>query len=118
MDKARLLLAIAFCIFINVIIKVVIIWITSTIKSYFEKGSEPILKSLSAFVYPIFNLVFIFVMPTVFPALILEEYQYFLNVLFYGAFILSIYLWFFKPLMRKVGDIIKNYQLKNGGYHG
>jgi len=115
MDKMRIYLAIAFCLFINVIIKAIIAWINNTCETYSIKEDSLILKSLNLFVYPIFNLTFIFVMPKVFPALILEEYQYFLNILFYGAFILAIYLWLFKPIIRKIKAIIEKYELKNGG---
>jgi len=117
MDKTRIILAIVFCIFINVIIKVIIIYINNTIISIYKNNADKILNVFKLF-YPLLNIVFIFVMPNIYPALLFTEYQYFLNILFYGAGILSIYLWFFKPLMKKVEELIKNYQLKNGGDDG
>ncbi len=114
MDKLRIGLSILFSICINVIVKLIIVWIENTIKQCFINNYEKVIKILSIF-YPIFSIVFIFTMPKIYPAFIFEEYQYFLNIIFYAAIILAIYHWFFKPIINKFADIIKNYQIKNGG---
>src|SRR4030042_1835993 len=100
---------------INIIIKVLVVWMNGIARGYFKEKSDKAIKTFNIFLYPIFNITFIFIMPKIYPAMLFEEYQYFLNVLFYGAFILAIYLWFFKHIMNKIEDMIKNYKTKNGG---
>src|SRR4030042_665627 len=116
MDKLRIILALLFCLFSNIIIKVFVLWVEDFIKKVFTGKEERIIKTISLF-YPFLSLIFVFTLAWIYPAIILFRYQYVLNVLSYAAVILAIYHWFLKPIINKILKTIKDYQIKIPGGH-
>lgn len=114
MDKLRITLAIIFSLCVNIIIKLIIAYIEGVIKRIFTIMSDKVNNILSLF-YPIFSIAFIFLLAKIYPAIIFEKYQYCLNLIIYAGVILAIYHWFFKPILNKIAEAIKNYQTKNEG---